>query len=120
MMVNDFCLCIIGYFSCWMFCILVVFVNVVSYIFVFCVQNQFVFIIDLRNFCFIQICLMSFLCVFGMNEVGWEDGVYYSNGMILKFVGCISNGGLKMNNSGFEIDVGGKLNGEVVSYFFQC
>lgn len=59
---------------------------------------------------------MSFLCVFGMNEVGWEDGVYYSNGMILKFVGCIS-GGLKMNNGGFEI-VGSKLNGEVVSYFF--
>lgn len=61
---------------------------------------------------------MSFPCVLGMNEVGWEDGAYHSNGMTPKLVGRTSNGGSKTNNSGFEI-VGGKSNGEVASYLFQ-
>ena len=61
---------------------------------------------------------MSFPCVLGMNEVGWEDGAYHSNGMTPKLVGRTSNGGSKTNNGGFEI-VGGKSNGEVASYLFQ-
>lgn len=61
---------------------------------------------------------MSFPCVLGMNEVGWEDGAYHSNGMTPKLVGRTSNGGSKTNNGGFEI-VGSKSNGEVASYLFQ-
>lgn len=119
MTANDFCSRIIGYFSCWMFCILIVYANAASHTPVLCVQNQFAFIIDLRNFCSVQIRPMSFPCVLGMNEVGWEDGAYHSNGMTPKLVGRTSNGGSKTNNSGFEIDVGGKSNGEVASYLFQ-
>lgn len=61
---------------------------------------------------------MSFPCVLGMNEVGWEDGAYHSNGMTPKLGGRTSNGGTKTTNQGFEI-VGGKSNGEVASYLFQ-
>ena len=61
---------------------------------------------------------MSFPCVLGMNEVGWEDGAYHSNGMPPKLGGRTSNGGSKTNNPGFEI-VGTKSNGEVASYLFQ-
>ena len=63
---------------------------------------------------------MSFPCVLGMHEVGWEDGAYHSNsGATPKLGGRSSNGGAsKSTNSGFEI-VGGKSNGEVASYLFQ-
>lgn len=60
---------------------------------------------------------MSFPCVIGMHEVGWEDGTY-QNGTAPKH-GTSSrsnNGGSK--SSGFDI-VGGKSNGEVASYLFQ-
>lgn len=61
---------------------------------------------------------MSFPCVLGMNEVGWEDGAYQNNGMTPKLGGRTNNGGSKASNQGFEI-VGGKSNGEVASYLFQ-
>lgn len=61
---------------------------------------------------------MSFPCVLGMNEVGWEDGAYHNNGMSPKLGGRTINGGSKTTNQGFEI-VGGKSNGEVASYLFQ-
>lgn len=61
---------------------------------------------------------MSFPCVLGMNEVGWEDGAYHNNGMTPKLGGRTNNGGSKTTNQGFEI-VGGKSNGEVASYLFQ-
>ena len=52
-----------------------------------------------------------------MNEVGWQDGAYHSNGMIPKLGGRSVNG-TTTANQGFEI-VGGKSNGEVASYLFQ-
>jgi hypothetical protein len=59
---------------------------------------------------------MSFPCVIGMHEVGWEDGTY-QNGTAPKHGASRSNnGGTK--NSGFDI-VSGKSNGEVASYLFQ-
>lgn len=61
---------------------------------------------------------MSFPCVLGMHEVGWEDGSY-RNGTTSKHGGSATrsnNGGPK--NSGFEV-VSGKSNGEVASYLFQ-
>lgn len=60
---------------------------------------------------------MSFPCVLGMNEVGWQDGVYHNNGMTPKLGGRSVNGSTAANQ-GFEI-VGGKSNGEVASYLFQ-
>ncbi|EDO42806.1 predicted protein, partial [Nematostella vectensis] len=60
---------------------------------------------------------MSFPCVLGMHEVGWDDGTFHSStGAAQKLGTRPSNGGTK--NSGFEI-VGGKSNGEVASYLFQ-
>lgn len=61
---------------------------------------------------------MSFPCVLGMHEVGWEDGPYHSNGgKAPKLSGRTNNGGTQSNGS-FEV-VGGKSNGEVASYLFQ-
>lgn len=61
---------------------------------------------------------MSFPCVLGMHEVGWEDSSYRNGSTTTSKHGAVStrNGGVK--NSAFEV-VSGKSNGEVASYLFQ-
>ncbi|XP_020908481.2 pumilio homolog 2 [Exaiptasia diaphana] len=74
-------------------------------------------VLDLKSY-LKQIRPMSFPCVLGMHEVGWEDGSY-RNGTTPKHGASTrsSNGGVA-KNSAFDV-VSGKSNGEVASYLFQ-
>lgn len=59
---------------------------------------------------------MSFPCVLGMHEAGWEDGSY-RNGTTPKHTAS-NRSGRVVKNGAFDV-VSGKSNGEVASYLFQ-